>query len=301
MTIRKAIVPVAGLGTRFLPATKAQPKEMLTLVDKPVIQYIVEELVNSGIKDIIFVTSQSKRAIEDHFDTNFELEVNLEQKRKKQALKEVRKITRLANFAFVRQDAPKGDGHAIMSALPFIEPGEPVVVAYGDDVFYSETPITRQLIDVYEKYHDPVMALFDVGAENVASYGIAGGILTTPKVMEIDKFMEKPPIQKAPSSLAGVGRYVLTPTVMKLLKKQKPAANGEIRLSDAFSEHLASQSPIYGRIIDGQRYDCGNKLRFLEALTDFGLRHELNSDGEFSDYIIRKADQLKRAARKSKK
>lgn len=297
MPIRKAIIPVAGLGTRFLPATKAQPKEMLTLVDKPVIQYIVEELVASGITDIIFVTSQSKRAIEDHFDTNFELEVNLEERRKLEALEEIRKITRLANFAFVRQDAPRGDGHAILSALPFVDPDEAVVVSYGDDVFRSERPVTAQLIDVFEKYHDPVIALYDVGAENVASYGIASGKVTDGKVMELDGFVEKPAVGSAPSSLAAVGRYVITPDVIARLREQQPSENGEIRLADAFVAHLKKNAPIYGCLIDGLRYDCGNKLELMKAAVDFALHHEINRDGAFADFLVRKAEELKRAAK----
>jgi UTP--glucose-1-phosphate uridylyltransferase len=301
-TIRKAIIPVAGLGTRFLPATKAQPKEMLTLVDKPVIQHVVEEAVAAGIKEIVFVTSQTKRAIEDHFDTSFELETRLRQKGKRDQLKSVQRITRLAHFAFVRQDQPRGDGHAILTAVPFIEPDEPVVVMFGDDVFHAEQPVTAQLIEVYEKYRDPVIALFDVGAENVSSYGIASGLMTERRIMELSGFVEKPARDKAPSSLAAVGRYVVTPEVLARLKKAKVGKDGELRLANAFSDHLAAGRPIYGRVIDGMRYDCGNKLRFLEAAIDFGLRHpEVNGHGEFAELLLAKADELRRQARRAAK
>ena len=190
MRIRKAILPVAGLGTRFLPATKAQPKEMLTLVDKPVIQYVVEEAVASGIEEIIFVTSLTKRAIEDHFDRNFELETRLKQKGKLRELGDLKKISNLAKFAFVRQQAPLGDGHAILSALPFVDAHEPVAILFGDDVFDSKIPVTAQLIAAYEKYHDPVIALYDVGRKNVSSYGIASGVSVSRNV--IDSPVQKP-------------------------------------------------------------------------------------------------------------
>ena len=290
MKIRKAVIPVAGFGTRFLPATKAQPKEMLTLVDKPVIQYVVEEAVASGIEEIIFVTSLTKRAIEDHFDRNFELEYRLGQKGKTKELDQLRKISDLAKFAFVRQQTPKGDGHAILSALPFVDPHEPVAVLFGDDVFDAKVPVVRQLIETYEKYHDPVIALYDVGRKNVSSYGIAGGTMVSKDVMELDGFMEKPPVEKAPSSLAAVGRYVITPAIMELLKTQAPGKDGEIRLADAFITHLEKGSPIYGKTVDGIRYDCGNKLQFLIASVDFGLKHkEANEGGAFLRFLKKRA------------
>ncbi len=290
MKIRKAVIPVAGLGTRFLPATKAQPKEMLTLVDKPVIQYVVEEAVAAGIEEIIFVTSQTKRAIEDHFDRNFELETRLSQKGKTKDLEELKKISDLAKFAFVRQKTPLGDGHAILSALPFVDPNEPIAVLFGDDVFDADVPVTGQLIATYEKYNDPVIALFDVGKKNASSYGIASGVMVSKKVMELDGFVEKPAVEKAPSSLAAVGRYIITPAIMEILKTQKPGRDGEIRLADAFITHLERNSPIYGKIIDGVRYDCGNKLQFLIAAVDYGLKHaEANKDGAFLRFLKKRA------------
>jgi UTP--glucose-1-phosphate uridylyltransferase len=291
--IRKAILPVAGLGTRFLPATKAQPKEMLSLVDKPVIQYVVEEAVAAGIEEIIFVTSLTKRAIEDHFDRNFELETRLEQKGKDKELAELKKISGLAKFAFVRQQAPLGDGHAILSALPFVDPNEPVVILYGDDVFDAEVPVTAQLISVYEKYHDPVIALYDVGRENTPNYGIASGVSVDKDLLEINGFVEKPSVDKAPSSLAAVGRYIITPEIMELLKTQKPGKDGEIRLADAFISHLANGKPIYGRTVDGVRYDCGNKTQFLVAAVDFGLKHAVaNAKGKFAEFNKKRAAEL---------
>lgn len=273
MKVRKAIIPVAGMGTRFLPATKAQPKEMLPVVDKPVIQYVVEEAVASGIEEIIFVTSNGKRAIEDHFDRNFELETRLKQKGKKKNLEELKKITSLAKFAFVRQQAPLGDGHAILAAVPFVNPNEPVMILYGDDVFDSKIPATAQLIATYEKYHDPVTSLYDVGKQNVSSYGIAKGTMIKKNIMELDGFVEKPPVGRAPSTLAGVGRYLITPEIMELLKTQKPGKDGEIRLADAFTTYLNKKGLIYGRIIDGIRYDCGNKQQYLMANVAYGVKH----------------------------
>lgn len=271
--IRKAILPVAGMGTRFLPATKAQPKEMLPVVDKPVIQYVVEEAVASGIEEIIFVTSLTKRAIEDHFDRNFELEYQLKSKGKKRRLAEMMKISGLAKFAFVRQQAPLGDGHAILSALPFVDPCETVAVLFGDDIFDARIPVTAQLIATYEKYHDPVIALNDVGKRNVSSYGIASGTMVKKNVMELDGFVEKPAVGKAPSTLAAVGRYIITPEIMELLKTQKPGKDGEIRLADAFITHLGTDAPIYGRIVDATRYDCGNKQQFIMASVAYGIKH----------------------------
>lgn len=298
MKIRKAVIPVAGLGTRFLPATKAQPKEMLTLVDKPVIQYVVEEAVAAGIEEIIFVTSQTKRAIEDHFDRNSELENRLESKGKTKELAALLGISNLAKFAFVRQQTPLGDGHAILSALPFVDPDEPVAVLFGDDVFDAETPVTGQLVATYEKYHDPVIALYDVGRKNASSYGIASGTKIGKGVMELDGFVEKPPIDKAPSSLAAVGRYIITPEIMRLLRTQKPGKDGEIRLADAFITHLDNGAPIYGKIVDGVRYDCGNKLQFLIASVDFALRHkEVNAGGAFMRFLKGRVASASKKAR----
>lgn len=273
MPIRTAIIPVAGMGTRFLPATKAQPKEMLPVVDKPVIQYIVEEVVAAGIDNIIFVTAFGKRAIEDHFDRNFELEYRLEQNHKQRELEVVKSIGKLAKFAFVRQAKPLGDGHAILSALPFVDPDEPVAVLFGDDIIDGKKPAIGQLIEVFEKYGDPVAAIQEVPKKDVSNYGVIGGKKLNGKTWQVDTFVEKPEAKKAPSNLAIVGRYIITPDILKLLKKQKPGKGGEIRLADAFITHLENKKAMYGCQFDGVRYDCGNKLQFIRAQIELGLKH----------------------------
>ena len=273
MKIRKAIIPVAGMGTRFLPASKAQPKEMLAVVDKPVIQYIVEEAVASGIEEIIFVTAIGKREIEDHFDRNFELEYRLEQKKKMAELKLVSKIGKMAKFAFVRQSKPLGDGHAVLSALPFIDAHEPVAVLFGDDIIDNKVPATKQLIDVYEQYESPVVALQKVPKKDTSRYGVIGGRRVKSGIWEVNNYVEKPPASKAPSNLAAVGRYVLTPEIYKILPKLKTGKGGEIRLADAFAEYIKQGNIMHGRVFDGMRYDCGNKLGFLKAQIELGLKH----------------------------
>ncbi len=273
MTIRKAIIPVAGMGTRFLPATKAQPKEMLPVVDKPVIQYIVEEAVDAGIEEIIFVTAIGKRAIEDHFDRNFELEYRLEQKKKEKELKEIQEVGKLAKFAFVRQQKPLGDGHALLAAAPFVGDDEPVAILFGDDIITNKVPAIKQLITVFEKYGDPVCAIQEVPKDEVSRYGVIGGMEVAKRTWEIKKFVEKPAVKDAPSNLAVVGRYVITPQILKRLATQKPGKDGEIRLADAFEAHLADGKPLYGCKFEGRRYDCGNKLQFIIAQIELGLTH----------------------------
>ena len=274
MKIRKAIIPVAGMGTRFLPAAKAQPKEMLAVVDKPVIQYIVEEAVASGIQEIIFVTAIGKRAIEDHFDRNFELEYRLEQKKKKRELEEIKKIGKLAKFAFVRQNKPMGDGHAILSALPFVDAHEPVAFAFGDDIIHGKVPAFKEIIDVYEKYEDPVIALEAVPKQMVSSYGVIDGKRVADRTWEIGGFVEKPEPKDAPSNLIFIGRGILTPDLLQTLVKQKPGKDGEVRLADAFMTYLAKGRAMYGCQFTGTRYDCGNKLGFLKAQVELGLQHK---------------------------
>ncbi|MFA4845824.1 MAG: UTP--glucose-1-phosphate uridylyltransferase [Patescibacteria group bacterium] len=279
MKIRKAIIPVAGMGTRFLPASKAQPKEMLAVVDKPIIQYIVEEAVASGIEEIIFVTSIGKRAIEDHFDRNFELEYRLEQKKKFRELEQVKAVGKLAKFAFVRQSKPLGDGHAVLSALPFIDAHEPVAVLFGDDIIDGKVPALRQLMDVYDKYGDPVIALHKVPKKMVQSFGVVDGKRLDKKTWEISRFVEKPKLSEAPSDLVAIGRYILTPEVMTLLTKTKPGPDGEIRLAGAFDSMLAQKKALYGCIFEGIWYNCGNKLGFLKAQIELGLKHpEIGSE-----------------------
>lgn len=273
MKIRKAIIPVAGMGTRFLPATKAQPKEMLPVVDKPVIQYIVEEAVNAGIEEIIFVTAIGKRAIEDHFDRNFELEYRLEQKNKMKELEEIMQVGKLAKFAFVRQQKPLGDGHALLAAAPFVSKDEPVAVLFGDDIIAGKVPAIGQLIATFEKYGEPVIAVQEVPMDEVSRYGVISGIQTGKRTWEIKNFVEKPKKEDAPSNLAVVGRYVITPEILRRLETQTPGKDGEIRLADAFTAHAKEGKALYGCQFEGRRYDCGNKLQFIIAQIELGLTH----------------------------
>lgn len=282
MKIRKAILPVAGLGTRFLPATKAQPKEMLPVVDKPVIQYIVEEAVASGIEEIIFVTSISKRAIEDHFDRNFELEYRLGEKRKQKELEQVLGISNLANFVYVRQKIPLGDGHAVLQAKDIIG-NEPCAVMFGDDIIDSKTPVLKQMIDVYEKYNDPVMAVMEVPKSDIHRYGIVAGSQVEDNVLQVNKLMEKPRAEEAPSNLAIVGRYILTPDLFNTLLQTYSGKDDEIRLADAFETFIKTK-PVYAYRFEGTRYDCGNKLQFLIASMMYGMKHPEVGE-EFKKFI----------------
>lgn len=266
----KVILPVAGLGTRFLPATKAQPKEMLPIVDKPVIQYLVEEAVASGIKEIIFVTGRGKRSIEDHFDYVSELEQVLNTKGRKELIKVIREISEMAEFTYVRQKEPRGDGDALLSAYHLIG-NEPVAVLFGDDLVFGKKPCLKQLIEIYKKYQDPVVALDIVPKKEVFRYGIVKGVKISSRVYEIKRIFEKPRIDQAPSNLAVVGKFILTPEVFDELSKLKPI-KGEIRLVDALNRFLKKRS-VYGYRFIGKRYDCGSKIGFLKATIDYGLRH----------------------------
>lgn len=289
--IRKAIIPVAGLGTRFLPATKAQPKEMLAIVDKPVIQFLVEEAVASGIEEVIFVTSYAKRAIEDHFDRNFELEFRLEQGGKMKELAEVRRITDLASFAYVRQKSPKGDGHAILAARNLVG-DEPCAVLFGDDIVDNDPPCLRQIIDVYERYGDPVIALAQVPKADIRNYGCAGGTPVDDRTIDITTLVEKPSPEDAPSDLAIIGKYVITPEVFDAVEHAEPSKDGEIRLIDGFRAMLGKR-PVRGHRFQGTRYDCGNKYEFLRACVDYGLKHpDVNGDGRFAAYLKERAASL---------
>ena len=282
-TIKKVIIPVAGFGTRFLPATKAQPKEMLTLVDKPVIQYIVEEAVESGITEIILVTGQNKRAIEDHFDRNFELEYRLKQKKKKSELEEIDRISNMAKFYYVRQQTPLGDGHAILQAINLVGKDEPVAVLFGDDIVVGKSPALKQLMDVYEQNLAPVIAAERVDKKEVNKYGIIDINEGKDKTNKVTGLVEKPDIKNAPSNLAVIGKYIVTPEVLQALVKVKPDKGGEIRLIDALKSVLATQD-VYSHEYEGTRYDCGSKLGFLKATIHFGLQHkELKRD--FAKYL----------------
>ncbi len=272
MKIRKAILPVAGFGTRFLPATKAQPKEMLPVVDKPVVQYLVEEAVASGIEEIVFVTGRGKRAIEDHFDISYELESTLVEKNKTELLKEVQKLPGMAKFSYVRQSLPLGDGHAILQAYHIIG-NEPVLVLFGDCIYDSEVPASKQLIETYEKYGDSVIGLSEVPREEVSKFGVIDGIAVDDKNMEVKKMVEKPKPEEAPSNFVAVGKYIITPEVFETLSTMSHGKSGEIRLADAFDIMLEKNRPIYGRILDGEWLDTGDKFNFVKATIHLGLKH----------------------------
>jgi UTP--glucose-1-phosphate uridylyltransferase len=268
--IRKAVFPAAGLGTRFLPATKAQPKEMLPLVDKPIIQYGVEEAVASGIDNIILVTGRGKNAIEDHFDVSVELESFLEARGKQEQLDEIRKISNLINFAYVRQGEPLGLGHAVLTTRALVG-DEPFAVILGDDVIDADPPAIRQMIDVFNEVEGPVLAIERVPRETVSSYGIIDAEEIKPGVYQIRDMVEKPPVDEAPSDLAIIGRYVLTPDIFPALETIGKDRTGEIQLTNGLRQ-LLKKRPIYGCQIDGVRHDTGNKLGFLKAVVYFALR-----------------------------
>lgn len=270
--VKKAIFPVAGFGTRFLPATKAQPKEMLMIVDKPVIQYLVEQAVEAGIEEIIFVTGRGKRAIEDHFDYSYELEKTLVEKSKLDLLEKVKEIESLAKFSYVRQPIPLGDGHAISCASHLIEDDEPVLVMFGDTLYDAKVSPVKQVLDVYNKYGDSVVGLSAVDKNEVNKYGVIDGIDLGDDSFEVRKFVEKPSVKDAPSNLAAVGIYVITPEVIKTLSSMKSGKSGEIRLADAFDLMLDSSRPIYGKKIDGEWLDTGNKFNFIKASLNFALK-----------------------------
>ena len=276
--IKKAILPVAGFGTRFLPATKAQPKEMLPVVDKPVIQYLVEEAVASGIEEIVFVTGRGKRAIEDHFDTSFELEHTLVEKDKKDLVEAVQRIAGLAKFSYVRQPQPLGDGHAILQAAHLVG-DEPVLVIFGDCLYDSQVPASKQLIETFEKYGDPVIGLSEVEKKDVSKFGVIDGVELDKHTWEIKNMVEKPKVEDAPTNLVAVGKYVITPEVFQTLATMKYGKSGEIRLADAFDIMLSENKPLYGKILEGIWLDTGNKLNFMKAAIHLGLKHpEIKDD-----------------------
>lgn len=274
--IRKAVFPAAGLGTRFLPATKAQPKEMLPLVDKPLIQYGVEEAIDSGVQDIIIVTGRGKSAIEDHFDVSFELEHLLETRNKKDLLATVRAVSEI-DISYVRQKEALGLGHAVLRARDIIG-GEPFAVILSDDVIDADVPCLRQLLDVYEFYGAPVVALLEVPRENISAYGVVDAEpVSHPggdnRLYRIRNMVEKPKMEDAPSNLAIIGRYVLTPEVFGSLDDIEPGSGGEIQLTDGL-KHLLRSRPIYGYRFKGTRYDAGDKLGFLKATVEFALKRD---------------------------
>ncbi|MDQ7924191.1 UTP--glucose-1-phosphate uridylyltransferase GalU [Staphylococcus aureus] len=270
--IKKAIIPAAGLGTRFLPATKAMPKEMLPILDKPTIQYIVEEAARAGIEDIIIVTGRHKRAIEDHFDSQKELEMVLKEKGKSELLEKVQYSTELANIFYVRQKEQKGLGHAISSARQFIG-NEPFAVLLGDDIVESEVPAVKQLIDVYEESGHSVIGVQEVPEADTHRYGIIDPLTKNGRQYEVKKFVEKPAQGTAPSNLAIMGRYVLTPEIFDYLKTQKEGAGNEIQLTDAI-ERMNNDNQVYAYDFEGERYDVGEKLGFVKTTIEFALKDD---------------------------
>ncbi len=272
MKITKAVFPVAGLGTRFLPATIASPKEMLPLVDKPVIQYLVEEATSSGISEIILVTGRGKRAIEDHFDYSFELEHNLKAKGKLDLLTEIKKTSELAQFVYIRQREPLGDGHAVLCAKDVVA-NEPFAVLFGDDIVDSETCCLKQMIKIYEKYQDPVIAIYEVPKDQVSQYGVIKGKYLEDSTYQVFDMVEKPKPKDAPSNLAIVGKYIVTPDIFPALEEAAPSVGGEIRLIDGLLK-LIKKRPIYACKFEGTRYDMGNKTEFLKAQVVFALKRK---------------------------
>ena len=286
--VKKAVIPAAGYGTRFLPATKAMAKEMLPIVDKPTIQFIVEESIEAGIEDILIVTGKSTRPIEDHFDSNIELEEHL-RKQGKDDLLELVKPTNV-NLFFVRQSYPKGLGHAILQAKAFVG-NEPFVVMLGDDIMQGQEPLTKQLIDVYETTHASNIAVMEVPHEETSKYGIiAPERELEDGIYNVEYFVEKPKPEDAPSDLAIIGRYLLTPEIFDILENQAPGAGGEIQLTDAI-DTLNKTQRVFAKRFDGKRYDIGNKLGFLEMSIEYGLKHPEIKEG-LRDYLLNIAENL---------
>lgn len=271
MNVRKAVIPVAGLGTRFLPASKAIPKEMLTIVDRPTIQYIVEEVVASGIEVIIFITSEGKSAIENHFDYNFELDTLLRQKNKLDLCEEVCHISNLIDIISVRQKKPLGLGHAIWSARNVVG-NEPFLVLLGDDLVLSDTPCCQQMLDLFNETQESIVAIQQVSPEEVSQYGIVEGTKLRERVYEVQRMMEKPPPGTTDSNLAIIGRYLLQPDIFDILEKTTPGHGGEIQLTDALLA-LAKRRPMHAYEFKGTRFDAGDKLGYLKAIVAFALRH----------------------------
>lgn len=277
MKIRKAVIPAAGLGTRFLPATKAIPKEMIPIIDKPMIQYIVEECLDAGIEEIVLITARGKGAILDHFDYSFEVEETLKAKGKDHLLETSRAVSKMVNIISIRQKQPLGLGHAVLCAQKVIG-NEPFAVLLGDDIIVGKTPGIKQIIDVFDEYQAPVVALMEVSKEDTSKYGIISGQKIKDHIYHIDNFVEKPKPENAPSCMAIPGRYILTPRVFEILEKQTPGAGGEIQLTDALAA-MAKESSFYGHVFEGKRYDTGDKIGFIEATIAFALeRPELKSE-----------------------
>ncbi|AJA46896.1 UTP--glucose-1-phosphate uridylyltransferase [Clostridium pasteurianum DSM 525 = ATCC 6013] len=294
--IRKAVIPAAGLGTRFLPATKAQPKEMLPIVDKPTIQYIIEEAVASGIEEILVITGRNKRSIEDHFDKSVELELELETHNKLELLAQVKEITNLANIHFIRQKEPRGLGHAIHCAKSFVG-DEPFAVMLGDDVVDAKVPCLKQLINCFNEYKTSILGVQQVEKDQVSKYGIVKNLNIEKGVYKVKDLVEKPTIEEAPSNIAILGRYILMPDIFEVLERTKPGKGDEIQLTDALKNLLGNQA-IYAYEFQGRRYDVGDKFGYLQATVEMALKRE-DLREPFMRYLIDLSD--KEGWRKDKK
>lgn len=288
--IRKALFPAGGLGTRFLPATKASPKEMLPIVDKPMIQYAIEEAITCNIEEFIIITGKYKRAIEDHFDSAYELEENLRKMDKKKLLNEITKLNHL-NFAYIRQRAALGLGHAIFCARPFVK-DEPFAVLLSDDVIAPEETLLRDMLGLYEKLGCPILALEEVPMTEIHKYGVIDGKPCGNGIYKISDLVEKPAREKAPSNLAIIGRYILTPQIFGVLEKLPPGRGGEIQLTDGLKKLLKKEA-IYGYLFKGRRYDAGDKLGYLKATVNFALKNPEVSK-PFTEYLLGIAAMIKK-------
>ena len=281
--IRKAIIPAAGLGTRFLPATKAQPKEMLPIVDKPTIQYIVEEAIASGIEEILIITGRNKKSIEDHFDKSVELEMELEKHNKNELLELVQDISEMVDIHYIRQKEPKGLGHAIRCAKTFVG-DEPFAILLGDDIVYNpEKPCLKQLMDCYNEYKTSILGVQTVPDEDVNKYGIVDGIQIEDRVSKVKGLIEKPSIEEAPSNIAILGRYIVTPRIFDILDNTNPGKGNEIQLTDALLQ-LVKEEAMYAYNFEGRRYDVGDKLGYLQATVEYALRKPELREG-FIEYL----------------
>lgn len=283
MKVHKAVIPAAGLGTRFLPATKAQPKEMLPIVDKPTLQFIIEEAVDSGIEEILIITGRNKTAIENHFDKSVELELELEKKGKIDLLEKVRKISNMVDIHYIRQKDPLGLGHAIYCAKSFIG-NEPFAVLLGDDIVYNGIPCLKQMIEVYDEYKTSILGVQEIPKEDVNKYGIVDGKYIEDRVYKVKDLVEKPTVEEAPSNIAILGRYIISPAIFEILEHTKPGKGGEIQLTDALKV-LAKREAMYAYNFVGRRYDVGDKQGFLEATVEYALRRE-DLREEFLRYLI---------------
>ena len=283
MQIRKAVILAAGLGTRFLPVTKAQPKEMLPIVDKPTLQIVVEEAVASGIEDILIVTGRNKSAIENHFDRTVELELELEKKGKMQELQEIREISEMANIYYIRQKELLGSGHAVYRAKGFVG-NEPFAVMVGDDIVYHTKPVLKQMIEIYDEVQTSVLGVQQVSRTDVSKYGIIDGVMIRDRVYRVKSLVEKPPIDEAPSDIAALGRYIINPSIFDILEYTKPGTGGEIQLTDALKMQ-AQQEEMYAYYFAGRRYDVGDKQGFLQATVEYALRREDLRD-QFLQFLL---------------